>query len=253
MTIIGFNAAKVADHSVLLISQNGFPRLPSPSVKTTKLLICAVAVVAAVAATKAQSQNLTATLNGITQGLAVNGTFANGTFFQIPSGVTNFSEFDAFCVQPLEHAQFGETLVYQIQNPALLDGSVMISHLIGGYLASPRTNADAAAVQWAIWEINADTNTTSRSLLDGDVRISSASQDTALLANQYLTNWSSYTPVALTYLKNEGRQDVVTWEVVPEPATAGLAALSGLLLLRRRRCRAAGLPTGGQKKARTTP
>ena len=90
-------------------------------------------------------------------------------------------------------------------------------------------------MQWAIWEINADTTTTTRSLLDGDVRISSASQDTALLANQYLTNWNSYTPVALTYLKNEGRQDVVTWEVVPEPATAGLAALPGLLLLRRRR------------------
>ena len=202
--------------------------------KTTKLLICAVAVVAAVAATKAQSQNLTATLNGITPGLAVNGTFANNTFFQIPSGVLDFSEFDAFCVQPLEHADFGETLVYQIQNPALLDGSQMISHLIGGYLASPRSNLDAAAVQWAIWEINADTTAT-RSLLDGDVRISSASQDTAMLANQYLTNWKSYTPAALTYLKNEGRQDVVTWEVVPEPATAGLAALSGLLLLRRRR------------------
>lgn len=96
--------------------------------KTTKLLICAVAV----AATKAQSQNLTATFNGITSGLAVNGTFANGTFFQIPSGVMDFSEFDAFYVQPLEHADFGETFVYQIQNPVLLDGSGMISHLIGG-------------------------------------------------------------------------------------------------------------------------
>ena len=202
--------------------------------KTPKLLICAVAVVAAVAATKAQCQNLTTTLNGITPGLAVSGTFTNGTFLQIPSGVMDFSEFDAFCVQPLEQAEFGETLVYQIQNPALLDDFRMISHLIGGYLASPRTNADAAAVQWAIWEVNADTTTT-RSLLDGAVRISSASQDTAVLANQYLMNWNSYTPVALTYLKNEGRQDVVSWEVVPEPATAGLAALSGLLLLRRRR------------------
>ena len=100
--------------------------------KTTKLLICAAAVVAAFAATKAQSQNLTATLNGITPGLAVNGTFANGTFFQIPSSVMDFSEFDAFYVQPLEHADFGEIFVYQIQNPVLLDGSGMISHLIGG-------------------------------------------------------------------------------------------------------------------------
>ena len=45
----------------------------------------------------------------------------------------------------------------------------------------------------------------------------------------------NYSPVALTYLCNPTRQDVVTWNVVPEPTTAGLAALSGLLLLRRRR------------------
>jgi len=204
--------------------------------KTTKLLICTVAVAAAVAATKAQSQTLTATLNGISPGLAVNATLDNGSFFQdYPSGVMDFAEFDAFCVEPLQSLSFGETLVYQIQSPLSLASHDSIARLVGGYLASSRSGLDAAAVQWAIWEINAET-LSSASLLDGNVRITTPiSRDTALLANQYLANLSSYTPVALTYLTNETRQDVVTWEVVPEPATAGLAALSGLLLLRRRR------------------
>lgn len=210
--------------------------------KTTQLLICTVAATAAFAAVKAQGQNLTATLTGFDPVLTVKGTLDNGNFIQnYPSGVmkftdvTNSANFDAFCVDPLQNLGYPETLVYQIQSPSLLANYDMIARLVGGYLASSRTSQDAAAVQWAIWETVSET-LNAPSLLDGNVRvISPVSQDTALLANQYLANISNYNPAALTYLTNQTRQDVVTWNVVPEPASAGLAALSSLLLLRRRR------------------
>jgi hypothetical protein len=202
--------------------------------KTTKLLICAVAVVAALAAAKAKGQTLTANLTGFDPGLSVEGTVDNGSYFgNVDSGVLKFSEFDAFCVEPTQALSFPETLIYQVQSPSSLANSDTIARLVGGYLASAKTADDAAAVHWAIWEVTTE-SLSSASLLDGNVRIS-APGNVALLANQYLANVSSYTPVALTYLTNSTRQDVVTWNVVPEPSSAGLAALAGLFLLRRRR------------------
>lgn len=204
--------------------------------KTTKLLIRAVAVAAAFAAVNAKGQNLTATLSGILPGLSVNGTMDNGSFIQnYPSGVLDFTDFDAFCVEPTQDLSFGETLVYQIQSPLSLANSDTIARLVGGYLASSRSDQEAAAVQWAIWETTTE-SLLAPSLLDGNVRITTpVSQDTALLANQYLANINNYTPATLTYLTNGTRQDLVTWNTVPEPASAGLVALSGLILLRRRR------------------
>jgi len=204
--------------------------------KTTKLLICAVGVVAAVAATKAKGQTLTATLQGMSPVATVNGTINNGSFIQeYPSGVLNFTDFDAFCVEPAEPLSFGDTLVYQIQNPGSLVNYDTIARLIGGYLDSNRTNKDAAAVQWAIWEVTTET-LSSPSLLSGNVRIlPGINDDVALLADQYLANLSSFDPATLTFLHNDGGQDVVTWEVIPEPSSMGLLALSGLVVFRRRR------------------
>lgn len=204
--------------------------------KTTKLLICAVAVSAAFAAVNAQAQNLSATLVEITPGLAVTGTLDNGSYTPTnPAGVLHFTQFDAFCVEPLQDLSYGQTLVYQIQDPVSLGNSEIISRLVGGYLSSSRTNADAAAVQWAIWETTNET-LLAPSLLTGNVRISTpVSESTATLANQYLANINNFAPVTLTYLTSSTHQDVVTWNAVPEPASAGLAALSALILLRRRR------------------
>jgi uncharacterized protein (TIGR03382 family) len=224
------------DASDFLISRKTLVALGPPPMKTTKLLICAVAVAAAFAAVKAQGQNLTATLSGIDPGLAVNGTFNDGAFVQdYPSGVLDFGDFEAFCVETEQDISFGETVIYQFQDPSSLTNSETIARLVGGFLASSRTALHAAAVQWAIWETTSET-LSAASLFDGNVRITvPVSENTAALANQYLANVNTFTHANLVYLTNGTHQDVVSWNAVPEPASAGLAALSGLLLLRRRR------------------
>jgi hypothetical protein len=206
--------------------------------KTSKLLVCTVAALVGAATLSARGQSFSATLDGISPGLTNNGTWNGSFFFDYPAGVMNFSgdyEFSAFCVQPLEDITFGETLVYNIQNPLSLANSDIVARLVGAYLSSAPSDETAAAVQWAIWEVTTEVNPV-KTLFDGTVSITvPAGNATATLADQYLANVMTYSPVAFTYLTNATRQDVITWNVVPEPSTAGLAVISGLLLLRRRR------------------
>jgi hypothetical protein len=204
--------------------------------KTTKLLICAISVAAAVMAAKANAQNIVATHLGADPGFSVTGTFDNAAgIWNIPSGVMHFDVFDGFCVEPLQPISDNEVLVYQVQNVSQLANSDQISRLVGGYLLSSQTADQAAAVQWAIWEVAAET-LSSPSLLDGNVRIiDSEKQSTAVLAGQYLANINNYAPARLTYLTNGTRQNAVVFCVIPEPGAMVLTALSGLLLLRRRR------------------
>ncbi|MGL4401891.1 MAG: hypothetical protein ACRCXD_18675 [Luteolibacter sp.] len=211
--------------------------------KTSKLLVYAVAAFVVAATLSARGQSFSATLDGIAPGLTHNGTRDGSFLFDYPAGVMNFTgdySFSAFCVQPLEDIDFNETLVYEIQNPVSLANSDMIARLVGIYLSSP-SNETAAAVQWAIWEVTTET-TSNQTLFGGSVNITGDTAEataTATLADQYLTNIlnnpANYSPVALTYLTHPSRQDVVTWNAVPEPTSAGLAVISGLLLLRRRR------------------
>lgn len=204
--------------------------------KTTKLLICAVAVASAIASATAKGQTLSATLITIDNGEAVTGTIDNGSFTQAyPSGILSFTEFEAFCIEPTQGISYGETLVYQIQDPGSLANSNLISRLVGGYLASSQSSEDAAAVQWAIWELTTE-SLAAYSLSDGNVRITAPeNQNIIVLANQYLAQASSFNPANVTFLSNPERQNVVTWNMIPEPASAGLLALSSLLLLRRKR------------------
>jgi hypothetical protein len=203
--------------------------------KTTKLLICAVSIAAALASAKASAQNISASFVEITPVLSVNGTIDNGAFVQdYPSGVMHFTDFDAFCVEPQQGLSYGETLIYQVQDIGTLSNSDVIARLVGGYLASSQSSLNAAAVQWAIWETTSEV-LSSPSLSNGNVRINPISQPVADLANQYLANVNTFTPATLTYLTNDTRQNVVTWNVVPEPASLSMAAFSAVLLLRRRR------------------
>lgn len=207
----------------------------SPHMKTTKLLICAISIATAISAAKAKAQNLPATFVSIEPAQLVNGTFDNGSFVQdYPSGVMQFTDFEAFCVEPQQGLSIGETLVYQISDIGTLNNSDVIARLIGGYLSSSQDELNAAAVQWAIWETAAEL-ISPPSLTNGNVRINPISQPVADLANQYLANVNNFTPASLTYLSNDTRQNVVTWNVVPEPASLSMAAFSALLMLRRRR------------------
>lgn len=203
--------------------------------KTTKLLICAISVATAFSAAKASAQNLSATFVEINPVQNVNGTINDGGFnYDFPSGVLQFTEFQAFCVEPQQGLTFGETLVYQISDVGTLNNSDVVARLIGGFLSSTQTALHAAAVQWAIWETTSEV-ISPPSLSNGNVRINPVSQPVADLANQYLANVNTFTPASLTYLTNDTRQNVVTWNVVPEPASVSLGAVSALLLFRRRR------------------
>lgn len=207
----------------------------SPHMKTTKLLICAISIATAFSAAKASAQNLSTPFVGIDPVQNVNGTINDGGFVQdYPSGVLQFTDFQAFCVEPQQGLTFGETLVYQVSDIGTLNNSDVIARLIGGYLSSSQTALHAAAVQWAIWETTNETISTP-SLTTGNVRINPISQPVAELANQFLANVNTFTPASITYLTNDTRQNVVTWNVVPEPASLTLSAVSAVLLMRRRR------------------
>jgi len=212
--------------------------------KTTKLLLCALSVAACLGCIKAGAQSLDAHLVDISPFVPVTGTLNDGNFIQeYTSGVMNFTtttpgflDFTAFCVDPAQDIAYGDSLVYQVQDVSTLAYADEVSRLVGGYLASARTAVDAASVHWAIWEVVGETDETIRSTFSGNVRITSAANnDVALKADEYLQNIGSYTPASLVYLTNPAKQDVVTWNVVPEPSSLAIAALSALGLLRRRR------------------
>jgi hypothetical protein len=205
--------------------------------KTIKLLICMAAAAAAFASAKANGQNLTTTYTGIGIGSQVEATWTNGTeVYNRNTGVMTFVGFDAFCVEPFQGLDPGQEVTYQIQDPQSLANYNTIARLVTAYLQSNKTAEDAAAIQWAIWETTSE-ELLAPSLIDGNIRImgGAADQNIAYLANGYLASQNSFAPAELTYFKNDTYQDVVSWNVIPEPTSLGLAALSGFFLLRRRR------------------
>lgn len=204
--------------------------------KKIHILVGAIALMSAVSAVSVQAQNFPVTFDGVSPGLPVHGTFHGSDPLDLPSGVSSFGEMKAFCVEPTAPLAYGDSFVYQVQDPQSLANYDTISRLVGGFLASPlQDETHAAAVQWAIWEVVLD-GVNAASFATGNSRIvGDASQDIAILASEYLANVASYNPAALTYLTNAEHQAVVTWNAVPEPSSAGLIALSGLILLRRRR------------------
>jgi hypothetical protein len=204
----------------------------------TKLLLCVAGIAAALASAHSNAQNLTATFLTESPAQSVLGTLPleGNTYTYYNSGVAHFNRFDAFCVDPYQSIYYNETVVYNVQNPSTLANSGTISRLVGGYLASDRTSLDAAAAQWAIWEVVAD-GVNSPSLSTGLVKIAPSDAAVAAKAESFLANVNSYTPAHITYLTSATRQDMITiCTCVPEPGTALLSAFGALgLLVRRRR------------------
>ncbi|BCU79815.1 PEP-CTERM sorting domain-containing protein [Luteolibacter sp. LG18] len=199
----------------------------------TKLLLGVAAIAAAVLSGRSHAQTLQAHLIDASPQILVSVTFdGNPSHAEAQNaGQLNFDFGPAFCVEPLAGLSYGETLVYDIQSPQSLAQYDTISRLVGGYLASGKTDIDAAAVQAAIWEVvmgdNGNLSTGNVKLLDSPAVVTAA--------NNYLANVATYTPVTLTYLTNNTRQDVVTWSTVPEPSSVLLLGLASLTVLRRKR------------------
>ncbi|MFT4177491.1 MAG: PEP-CTERM sorting domain-containing protein [Luteolibacter sp.] len=182
---------------------------------------------------------------GVDPGFEVSGTI-NGVIpddFNYPSGVMNFTDapggavtpnFQAFCVQPHILMDYGTIATYSVAPIGGLNNSNIIASLISAYLSSDQDDLNAAAVQWAIWEITNE-ESGSYSLNSGNVLIAATDADVAALANQYLATYGEYSPVALTYLTSATGQDIVTWQVIPEPGSVLLIGLSGMAFMARRR------------------
>jgi hypothetical protein len=210
--------------------------------KNTALLWCVAFSAYAFSSFAAHSQTLEAKLISISPALSVNGTFNGGsTTANYTSGVNNFVnlsdsliEFDAFCVEPTAFISVNQTLTYQVSDLSHLTNADKVARLVGGFLGSSKTAADAAAVQWAIWEVTSDAGNP-HNLSNGKVQVSSANLSTQTLGNKYLANINNFTKANITYLTNSKYQNMVAFTPIPEPTTLGLAALSCFTLLRRRR------------------
>jgi hypothetical protein len=223
--------SKSTESVVLRIGSGSFL---GSSIDFIKSSMVVVALGAALAPSTAWSQTLETTFDLLSPGQNVTGTWDNGvTVNNYPAGELQFSKFDAFCAEPGILIGTGP-LIYTIQSPSSLANYDTISRLVGGYLASSQTNQEAAGFQWAIWEVIAEISLP-WNLFDGNVNISPVSASTANLANSYLSNVSSFSPAEIVYLTSSTSQDIVAWNVIPEPSSFALVVLSGAFLMRRRR------------------
>lgn len=132
-----------------------------------------------------------------------------------------------YCVDLDHYAASSDVVARSIETVSRGD---MIAYLYETYSPTVTDGTRAAALQSAIWECLAETGTTL------DVNIGSFSisgnSDVETLANQMLATLpASYTPAGSTVrLDSDQQQDVV----VPEPATMGILALGGALMMWKR-------------------
>lgn len=231
-------------------AMSGYDRImipaPSPIIPPTGIIMDTLSVVRIAgalffSAVSLPAQNLTATYLTVSPYEQLSGSFDGVTFNTKTAGVLNFDYADAFCVEPLQFVS--GTVNYLIQPNSSLPNSESIAKVAGAYLASSRTSRDAAAAQWAIWEIVTD-GLNSPSFRDGNLKIffrsrgnqPVGSEETERKALEYISlSQLPGTPSAsLLYATHPTSQNVVF--LIPEPSGVFLGALGiTSLLLRRRR------------------
>ncbi len=190
-----------------------------------------------------------AQLTSVDPGKTIKGTFNGGSDYKkVNSGVFNFTaddggngiDFFAFCVEASKTTNQNETYTYEIRNNSELANFDKVAKLVGGFLDTNanQNDGEAAAFQWAIWEITDEAAGNTNLDLDADmVRISDQNSATRTRGNEILANIDNYDAADLVYLTNDESQNVVAWKAtsVPEPASLELLFLSGVFLLRRKR------------------
>lgn len=193
--------------------------------------ICGIAALTALAAASPISgQTLTDTFISIEPGVSAKGTFDGTNFRFVNSGIVQFTGFEAFCIEPLQGISVGEEVTYDIAyDYSTPEISGAIAKLTGGYYASGQSDLEAAAAQWAIWELLLDGP--AGSLFTGKAQLMDL--EVAVLANEFLAQLPNLPVTDVMFLTHPTRQDIVT--TIPEPASLGLLAASCLLLPRRRR------------------
>jgi len=130
----------------------------------------------------------------------------------------------------------GNSVRYTIQPNTALPNYSTIAKIFGGYFqGSLQTPVDAAAAQWAIWEVLQD-GVASPSFASGGVQIQDAANSAvAARAMEYLNNLGSLPAIEVIYATNATRQDQL-FVTIPEVSGLALGAVgSALLLVRRRR------------------
>jgi hypothetical protein len=194
----------------------------------------ALALASLVLITCARAQDITALYIEDSPTISALGTFNGTNFATYNAGLSQFDSFEAFCIEPLVTLPVGSTVGYDIFDLSPPAVATAISHLVGGFYASSQDGLNAAAVQWAIWEVLTD-GMSSPSLSTGNAQVQDVS--IATLGDTYLANYASMPIAEVTYLTNATHQNVVglTADVIPEPSALGLCAVAALLLLRRGR------------------